>query len=260
METLAWFALNIIRNLKNSGRDKTFKPFYACRNIYKSDIDISSPGRTLVTIFNQLNLNSILKKEHAPNCLEIGCGSGSFYETIKLKSVRAKYTGIDLNSRFQKKASAKCRFIKSDILVFRPKEKYDFIYSNSVLEHCRDDHTIFKKSYEWLKEGGTALHFLPAASGVLLYPKHGFRQYSIYSLKNKLPCKKFSIYPLGGFGSFLVHLIFITVPEGLFRFPLRKFCSRFYSKTKKIGFRLDPILPFFGPMIAVVLKKNVARR
>lgn len=260
LKALAWFALNIIRNFRFSECERTSKTFYANRNICKFNIDISSPGRTLVTLFNQLNLNSFLKKEHPPSCLEIGCGSGSFYESIKLKSVRANYTGIDLYSRFQKRVSSKCRFIKMDILIFRPNEKYDFIYSNSVLEHCKDDHMIFKKSYEWLKEGGTALHFLPAASGVLLYPKHGFRQYTIYSLKNKVPCKDFSIYQLGGFGSFLVHLIFITVPEGFFRFPARKFCGRFYSIVKELGFRLDPILPFFGPMVAVVLKKNGARR
>ena len=59
---------------------------------------------------------------------------------------------------------------------------------------------------------------------------------------------------------YLVNLIFITVREGFFRFPARKFCGRFYSIVKKLGFRLDPILPFFGSMVAVVLKKNVARR
>ena len=59
---------------------------------------------------------------------------------------------------------------------------------------------------------------------------------------------------------YLVNLIFITVREGFFRYPVRRFSGRFYGKVKQLGFRLDPIIPFFDPMVARVLKENGARR
>jgi len=253
----AWFFLNVFRNLKISMCTQAFH-FHAYYDFCEAQADLSSPGRSLVNQFNHLELEKILQK-NVLGCLEIGCGSGSFYKTLKSKSKKATYTGVDLSDRFLEKTSRNCRFIKSDILAFKPHKKFDFIYSNSVLEHCQHDATILKKSYEWLKDGGTALHFLPAASGVFLYPKHGFRQYTICSLKNKIQVQNASIYLLGGFGSFLVHFIFITIPEAIFGFPARKHNVLLYSKVKQLGFRIDPIFPFFGPMVAVVLKKNGPR-
>lgn len=255
LKTLAWFFLNLIQNLKVTSNDEIKISFFSNKNKSKKETNTSSPGRDLVNNFNQNYLKQILEKKDAPNCLEIGCGSGSFCEKILLNSINASYTGIDICSRFKKKSTKQCRFITIDILAFKPKKKYDFIYSNSVLEHCKDDKKIFKKSYDWLNKGGTALHFLPSSSGILLYPKHGFRQYTKYSLKSKVSCNEFNIVFLGGFGSFLCHFLLITVPEIIFRVSLRKNAAFFYSNMKQFGFKLDSLLPFFGPMVAVVIKK-----
>ncbi len=85
--------------------------------------------------------------------LEIGCGAGRM--TNVLAPLSNQYTAIDLTNAINRIRSRKnLKKIKTDLMNYNPKEKYDFIFSRGVLHHFPNPKKAFEKSLSLLKEDG----------------------------------------------------------------------------------------------------------
>lgn len=125
--------------------------------------------------------------------------------------------------------------------------------SVTVLEHVDRDKDLIRKFGGFLKPRGTQLHIAPAAAALPIYLWHGYRQYTPRDLVERFGTDA-EIVQLGGAGSLLVHLLWITIPELLLRIPARKLAPRAYAATVLGGFKLDRLLPIFPTALAVFKK------
>ncbi len=100
--------------------------------------------------------------------------------------------------------------------------------SMSVLEHIPRDAALIRGFTSIFKPGGWEVHVVPSGASLAAYLWHGFRQYTQAALAAKFG-PDIEIVRLGGLGSYLLHVVFITVPYLIFRRSLRKATPRFYT-------------------------------
>jgi len=68
--------------------------------------------------------------------LDLGCGLGDLYGFLKQRVKKFEYLGVDILPEFVKGASNKfpgARFVKGDILTFKPEKTYDYVISCGAL-------------------------------------------------------------------------------------------------------------------------------
>jgi|TARA_B110000003_G_scaffold275671_1_gene318990 2-polyprenyl-3-methyl-5-hydroxy-6-metoxy-1,4-benzoquinol methylase len=165
---------NILRNysIRNKIRDKydqlIRRPIYdiVYKNFFKfQDYQINHvlPAKGFSTLERRNKLNKI-KKIKNKNILNIGCGNAFDYH-MWFKFKPNKIVGIDvLNyktswnkvSSYVKKENIKTKieFYNKDFDHFNYKEKFDFIVSDAVYEHCKNFSSVIRKCSKLLKKNG----------------------------------------------------------------------------------------------------------
>lgn len=94
--------------------------------------------------------------------LDCGCGYGALgLLLMPLLPTGSKYTGVDFSQTMIEAARENCRhsgidasFILSDILEYKPSERYDMVISQAVLRHVDNGESFLHKMVEFVKEGG----------------------------------------------------------------------------------------------------------
>ena len=158
-----------IRNVLRDIYDKFLrKPFYYLRykDLFKNQnykIDLVLPGKGFSHKSRRNRLNA-MKKIKGKKILNIGCGNAfDYHYWFKFKP--EKIVGIDvLNykkswekvSNYIKKKNIETviEFYKSDFVDFQYNEKFDFIVSDAVFEHCKDLRSVVKNCFKILKDDG----------------------------------------------------------------------------------------------------------
>jgi SAM-dependent methyltransferase len=106
----------------------------------------------------------LLKTVPAGRFLEIGVGSGAFYQDLQRKGFTG--TCLDLNKILvqthcrQKGRTESVIFQAGDFFLLR--EQFDLIVAFEVLEHYEDDALCLRKWEDLLKQGGTLIFSVPA--------------------------------------------------------------------------------------------------
>lgn len=175
------------------GLDGVFVDRFALYRINK--IDTSLSPQLMAGFSDREDVNTALKQTHedlknfaAKNCktgsriLDIGCGAGAYMADFV---DHYQVEGIDLNDDMLKagrKLYPQLTFHKADFIRFECKEKYDLIYSISMLEFIPPGRldAFFRKINSCLKEGGVLfLHYPPALKKRDLgYPNLYYIEYS----------------------------------------------------------------------------------
>jgi hypothetical protein len=94
---------------------------------------------------------------------------------------------------------------------FGAESDYNFVYSNSALEHMAGDYAVLDGICSWARRERkrvTQLHVLPATAALPLYRTHGYRVYSRLDIARLLPLFKparASVVGLGGWRSWILH-------------------------------------------------------
>ena len=114
-------------------------------------------------------VEKVWKIEKPVNIIDFGCGYG--YLGMKMLPVLADgstYTGIDIAEKLLEEAEAifsetqyKTHFIKSDLLEFDTKEKYDVVICQAVLRHIPEAKEVMKKMVEVAVNGGLIICIEP---------------------------------------------------------------------------------------------------
>ena len=216
-DRLRYLWRNAHRNLSSLGRGPTTRPFRPQVDAIPS-IGGQSPSRYLTEAFIATELARLLPPTGPVEVLEIGCGSGSMAARLERVGYHGRYVGADISNRFKMDTGPLERiFYHGDANDVEPRDPINLLISVSALEHIPNDTALICRLSGYM-ERGIQLHFVPARAALATYLWHGYRQYSPADLAERFGATE--IIRLGGFGSFLLHLIVIT-PEMLFgRFVL----------------------------------------
>ncbi len=179
--------------------------------------------------------------------LDIGCGSGRLAALLAAAGYSGRYTGIDTANRFAGDTLAgpafRARFVEGDAHAVPLAGPYDLILSMSALEHIVDDTRLIARLAEALSQDGMQLHIVPAPAALPLYLWHGFRQYGTAALADRFRGEGVRLYALGGAASWLLHFLWITLPETLMKTRPRAAFPRLYAALLHRALRLDARLP-----------------
>jgi len=113
--------------------------------------------------------------------LDFGCGNGVLTEIIRQALPRWTVYGTDISATAVSNAATRyprCKFFAADDPAFGQK-KFDFIFSNHVIEHVFNLPGVFHQMTGYLKPESSMLHFLPCGNAgsyeyeVCLLKTHG---------------------------------------------------------------------------------------
>ena len=137
-----------------------YKNFFIYQN-YK--INLVLPSKGFSSLSRRQKLNS-MKKIKGKKILNIGCGNAFDYH-LWFRFKPQKIVGVDvmnytkswntvLEYKKKNKIITEIEFYKNDFVNFKYKEKFDFIVSDAVFEHCKDFDSVVAKCFEYLKDDG----------------------------------------------------------------------------------------------------------
>ena len=221
----------------------------------------SSPLRSLSEAF----VREELPRQRPPGevaVLDIGCGSGRLAALLGEAGYRGRYTGVDAADRFAADAFAgpafRMTFAHGDAHDVRLDGPFDLVCSVSALEHIAEDQRLLDRLDGMLSPGGLQVHIVPAPAALLLYLWHGYRQYGVAALADRFAARGARVFALGGGASWLLHFLWITLPETVLRARLRRAFPRAYTTLLRLAFRLDGRLPSCPLGYAVVSPRRDA--
>ena len=147
--------------------------------------------------------------------LDIGCGFGDFYQYLKDRDIRAKYTGYDINGDLIKicrnkfpEADFEVKDIQKDTIF----EKFDFVFSsqtfNNKLQYDDNEKVIkdvLKKAYDICTDrGGVAVDMITSYVDFKEARLHYYKPEEIFSycktltkrvvLRHDYPLFEFAVY------------------------------------------------------------------
>ena len=123
--------------------------------------------------------------------------------------------------------------------------------SVSALEHIPSDTALISRLPSLFNQGGLEAHVVPSGPSLLTYLWHGYRQYTPATLAEKFG-PRIEIVRLGGLGSYLLHFLYITIPELIFGRSLRKAAPRLYSYLLRAALKVDVVSPIMPIAYAVI--------
>ncbi len=197
------------------------------------------------------------------NCLEIGCGIGtytSFYyqKSKKLFCTDTDQSYIDFLKQYENKFVTFKNIDLSNPKAKKLSQSFDSIVSTNVFEHIKDDQQVFNNTYHLLNKQGTLIVLVPALP--ILYGTQDklighFRRYTKTELDHKLRTAGFTDFKIqyinffGTFGWFLQNRI-------LKKETFSPVSLKLYDTLVPIFRRLEKIVPLpFGQSLLVIAQK-----
>lgn len=249
-DRLRYLWRNGIRSLLSLGRGPATRPFH-CSAGMLTPVSTQSPSRYLTEAFIATELPRLLPTDRPIEVLEIGCGSGSMAARLEKLGYNGAYAGVDIRDRFRPTARAFSQtFVCGDAHDIMPRKAIDLMISVSALEHIPRDAELIHRLSRHMGAGGVQLHFVPARAGLITYLWHGYRQYSPSDLAERFGAQA-EIIRLGGFASFVLHLVLIA-PEMLFGRFVRARAPALYAMLLRAALTADRALPVCPTAYAVI--------
>jgi 2-polyprenyl-3-methyl-5-hydroxy-6-metoxy-1,4-benzoquinol methylase len=102
---------------------------------------------------------NIFKKEG--RLIDLGCGRGDYLDSFKKLGYSVR--GLDASPNIENLAREhSVAFIDFEKNIIPEKEKYDFVFSKSVIEHLKEPDNLFSMAYEGVSANGTAVIMTPS--------------------------------------------------------------------------------------------------
>ncbi len=219
--------INVLLNLYIKNENLTIRRF-ECEDIQKKYERPSklSPARILSNMFwDSLDWSRVKTELGSLRMLDIGCGTGLYYESMGRLSDIESYVGVDVkeNQKWAEltRENKNVKFIKmekTNLSDYIPANT-NFIFSQSAMEHVENDMIYFRNIHDYIehkKKDVIQVHLLPSPECLRLYRGHGFRQYnermvnSIFSIFKK---NSYGVlYKLGNDELNRLHYDYITKP------------------------------------------------
>lgn len=123
----------------------------------------STPMKRRQYKFSTISLLHHLKDIKFKNCLEIGCGPGTWTKLLLKKYPHANFICLDISKEMisQFKNAIKEKRVKTFVNNFLEQnfknKKFDFIFSSRAIEYIPNKPEVIKKIYSLLEEGGKGM-------------------------------------------------------------------------------------------------------
>ena len=122
----------------------------------------SSPRKIRQYKFSTLSLLFNLRNIDFKNCLEIGCGPGTWTRLLIKKYPKSSFTCVDISKEMirQFKKTINSKNVKTIVTNFpegKFNKKYDFIFSSRAIEYIPNKPSVIKKMHSLLKDGGKGM-------------------------------------------------------------------------------------------------------
>lgn len=145
-----------MREFYNKKAKSVFKGDYECYRWF------STPIKKRQYAFTTLSLLYHLRDIRFKNCLEIGCGAGTWTKLLIKKYPKARFTCLDISKEMIKQfkikiKSKRVKIIINNFLDQEFKSKYDFIFCSRAIEYIPNKPEVIKKFYELLLPGGNGI-------------------------------------------------------------------------------------------------------
>lgn len=188
---------------------------------------------------------------------DIGSGTAYYRSALAALGKSGTYTGLDVYRHPRYSDEAVPAFASSMIIKkiedLVPTATYDLVMSITALEHIQDDQKAIALGTTLAGQNGVQVHIMPSFLSLFLYLWHGYRQYTPRRVKRLFKGLPYDVYRLGGWGSFLVHFLFITLPERIIGLPSpRRFAL--YHYCLRVGLFVDRLIPFGSIAYIVVVR------
>lgn len=192
---------------------------------------------------------------------DIGSGTAYYRSALAALGKSGTYTGLDVYRHPRYSDDAVPAFASSMIIKkiedLVPTSTYDLVMSITALEHIQDDQKAITLSTALAGQNGVQVHIAPSFLSLFLYLWHGYRQYTPWRVKQLFKGLPYDVYRLGGWGSFFVHFLFITLPERIIGLPSpRRFAI--YHYCLRAGLFIDRLIPFGSIAYIVVVHPQKA--
>jgi len=222
---------------------------YSYSESYRQHDDIA-PSSDAYKYFEDTLSNLTISFQKQINVLDLGCGTGRHFSSIKNTSI---LVGIDTSNdmlsfaknnplKFEEISASKIELINSDLLKFNTEYMFDFIYSIGVYgEHAFFDFKVLKKINSLLKNSGILFITLQSGESLPMGKKHFIYKYIL----NFFPLE-FKIY---------FSKVFLNYPF-LYKKDIKKIFSKFDYKIEKfIDFKTNSE-SWSGSHYHLIVKKN----
>ncbi len=214
-----------------------------------------SPGRIYVDSYLRQELPKLVLPGKI-RVLDIGCGTGYARTLLEELGYTGEYVGLDVvrDALFTEQSEAfAISFVQSRIEEYTAPAPFDLVLSNTAFEHIEDDRKAAIVAHRLLASDGVGLHIVPSYWSLFLYLWHGYRQYTPRMLTKTFGGQAITLTGLGGLGSFLLHVLCITLPERVS--GSRSFRSgNLYPKLVTFAGKLDHLLPVCRALTVVVVR------
>lgn len=112
--------------------------------------------------FSTISLIYHLRDVQFKNCLEIGCGPGTWTKLLLNRYPKAKFTCLDISKEMiaQFKSQIKSKNVKTIVNNFLDQEfnkKFDFIFSSRAIEYIPNKYKVIEKISSLLVPGGKGI-------------------------------------------------------------------------------------------------------
>lgn len=173
----------------------------------------SSKKKRVQYKFTTYSLLFHLRDIEFDNCLDIGCGPGTWTKLLLKKYPNAKFTCLDISkemlNQFKKTNNEKrITFVVDAFTDKNFKNKYDFIISSRSIEYMENKPKVINKIYDLLKENGKGIIVTSPPHPLILNIKRFFgkkinyyhtRRISVKQMRYLLKeagFKKIKVYPI----------------------------------------------------------------
>jgi SAM-dependent methyltransferase len=252
IKKIKYFLYNIIRGIFGYGNFNKIKFWHYKIEGFKN----TTPARLYIDEFLKLNLLNLIKYKNI-EVLDVGCGDGYIRQILRDMDYSVEYTGVDIymTNSFRNFESAKINsiFVESKIEEFNSTSKFDLVLSMTALEHIKDDYLAINKCTQMCKKNGVQIHIIPSFWSLFLYFCHGYRQYNPRRIAKLFKGLNYEVYRAGGLFTFLLHLLFITIPLLLFKSNKLRNIKQ-YATLMRLCSKLDKFVPFFSTVYVVIVK------
>jgi len=121
-----------------------------------------SPRKRQQLKFSRISLTHHLRNVSFKNCLEVGCGPGTWTKLLLQKYPGARFTCLDISKEMiaqfkQNVKSKKVKTVISSFLDYNTTEKYDFIFASRSIEYIPNKAQVIARMSSLLNPGGKAM-------------------------------------------------------------------------------------------------------